>query len=271
MAYLNSNSFYSSFAKKKGLFSGGYQAPTSSAFGGSLSGPTGTVKPSSTVTGSPLNASKPASSSSVPTASAAHATPPVAPQLPPDPAYDLQLGALGKTRDDTLAALAQQRLAGLTSYGYTEDPVTHALSIDPNNPYSQNALLTKSYKLAQGNNTVAYAERGLGYSGALQSAQETSADQYGQSQNALKTAVQNFLARNTQDTNAAASNYDYNAALALSDSLGRAATSPLGGAVPPPAVDPATVQFAPGMSLAPGWELYRDPVTGDLKARKVGS
>jgi hypothetical protein len=61
----------------------------------------------------------------------------------------------------------------------------------------------------------------------LQNAQNASTDQYNASDNALTNAVINFLARNTQDTTAAQNAYDYNAGLALGNSVANAPNNPL--------------------------------------------
>jgi hypothetical protein len=103
--------------------------------------------------------------------------------------------------------------------------------------------------------------------GSLQNAQNASTDQFDQGDNALKTAIQNFLAKNTQDASAANNAYDFNAAQALGQSVQNAPSNPLYSPAASAAIDPASVGLK--FPLAPGYELYRDPVTGELKARKV--
>jgi hypothetical protein len=257
VAYLNTNSFYSSFAKKtKG--SGSVPSKTQGIISpGSSTGLLGAPKPPS---------STPSSGSSTSTGAPTGVTV-TPPSLPPDPAYQLTLGALGGTRDNTLAALAQNRQAGLSSYGYTEDPSTHAIAFDPNNPYSQAALLRKHFQQSKLGNTTSYAAAGQLYAGSLQNAQNASTDQFDQGDNALKTAIQNFLAKNTQDASAANNAYDFNAAQALGQSVQNAPSNPLYSPAASAAIDPASVGLK--FPLAPGYELYRDPVTGELKARKV--
>jgi hypothetical protein len=250
LTLLPSNSFYSSFAKKKG-FTGGYQAPVNSAWAGVANA---APKPASAPPSAPSGGS-PSSSTGAPASFG----------LPPDPAYQAAIGALQGSRDNTEAGLAQQRAAGLSAYGYTEDPNTHAIAFDPNNPYSQAALMRKRAEQAKTGNTTSYAAAGQLYAGSLQNAQNANTDQFNQSNDALTKAVQNFLAQNTIAANAAGDAYNSGAAGALGDSVARASAAP---AVGPPAIDPATAGLKFG--LAPGYELYRDPVTGELKARKVG-
>jgi hypothetical protein len=114
------------------------------------------------------------------------------------------MGGLTQTRDDTIGGLQQQRGAGLQEYGYTEDPNTHAIAFDPNNPYSQAALLRKHYQQAKTGNTTSYAAQGQLYAGSLQNAQNASTDQFNASDDALTNAVINFLANNTTSSTTAA-------------------------------------------------------------------
>jgi hypothetical protein len=135
---------------------------------------------------------------------------PAAP-LPVDPAYDQTLAGLGLKRDTTIQALDQQRLGGLSDYGYsaTFDPSGNATSVafDPNNPYSQAALLRKRYQQAQTGNTNSYAARGQLYAGSLQNAQNATTDSNNQAENGLQRSVMAFLARNQQQRGQA--NVDY--------------------------------------------------------------
>jgi hypothetical protein len=213
MAYISPNSFYSSFAKKKhGQFSGGYQPPVSDAF----------AHPKPPKPPAPAAPSAPAGPPSTP-----NGFTPYTSSLPPDPAYQLTIGNLDKTQSDTLAGLTQQRGAGLQQYGYTEDPTTHAIAFDPHNPYSQAALLRQHYQQAKTGNTTSYAAQGQLYAGSLQNAQNASTDSYNASDNALTRAVINFLATNTQQQTSAGDAHDYNAGLALGQSVASAPTNPL--------------------------------------------
>jgi hypothetical protein len=219
MAYLNTNSFYSSFAHKtKGS---GSVPKGKSAVGVIQPGTTGTnglPKPPAPapVSGGPAGAPGAPAGFTVATST-----------LPPDPTYDMQIGTFGKTRDDTIAGLVQQRGAGLQAYGYTEDPTTHAIAFDPNNPYSQAALLRKHYQQAKTGNTTSYAASGQLYAGSLQNAQNASTDQFNAGDNAIKQAVINFLANNTTAQKTAGDTYDYNAGLAAGDRVGRVPDNPL--------------------------------------------
>jgi hypothetical protein len=223
MAYISPNSFYSSFAKKKhGLFSGGYQPPVSDAF----------AHPKPKPPAAPTAPSAAPSTSPAPTGSPS--TPngftPYTSSLPPDPAYQLTIGNLDKTQSDTLAGLTQQRGAGLQQYGYTETPGPDGLpqiAFDPHNPYSQAALLRQHYQQAKTGNTTSYAAQGQLYAGSLQNAQNASTDSYNASDNALTNAVIQFLANNTQQQQGAGDAHDYNAGLALGQSVANAPTNPL--------------------------------------------
>ena len=221
MAYITPNSFYSSFAKRapKTGFKP-YQAPRSSAFGGSLgSAP-------KTATSAPVTASSGGGSASGP------ATPPqgftVTPlNLPPDPVYQQTMGTLGTGLTDTLAGIGQARTAGLQQYGYTEDPTTHAIAYDPNNPYSQAALLRKNYQQAKTGNTTSYAAAGQLYAGSLQNAQDKATNDFNFADNNLTRAVINFLANNTQAATTAQDNYNTAAGQALGTSVQNAPNNPL--------------------------------------------
>jgi hypothetical protein len=276
MAYLSPNSFYSSFARKGKRTS---NVPTKSPFSftGSLGSPnTGHVSGSAiqpatyggataspAVAGSSTGGSSGGSSGSVP--------PPgfTATQnnLPPDPVYQAAIGALLGTEGNTLAGLTQQRGAYLSGAGYTEDPTTHAIAYDPNNPYSQAALLRKSYQQAKAGNTNSYADAGQGYAGSLQNAQNASTDKFNTSDNALTNAVINFLANNTIQQNAAVTDYNTGAAGALGTSVQAAPNNPLyspasagsaaGGTVSTDANGNTAVTG--GSQLNPGWSIVYSP------------
>jgi hypothetical protein len=222
VAYLNPNSFYSH-----------YRAPRSRAFGGPnlQRKATGTIKPVGSVgllgpnapTSSPAVSSQPASGAPAPPQGFT-----VAPaNLPPDAAYQQTIGGLGQALTNTLAGLTQQRGAYLSGAGFTEDPTTHAIAFDPNNPYSQAALLRQNYQQAGRGNTTSYAASGQLYAGSLQNAQNASTDQYNRGDNAIRDAVINFLANNTTAQKAAGDAYDYNAGIALGQSVANAPNNPL--------------------------------------------
>lgn len=136
---------------------------------------------------------------------------------PIDPIYDQQVGAAQRTRDDTLSALAQQRNAGLSSFGYTAD-----LQFDPNNPFSQAALLKRSYDQARRATTTSIAARGGLYSGSLQNAQADVNHRQGQSEDALKRRLVEFLTKNTNAATTAKNDYETKVAQYGADSLNRA-------------------------------------------------
>jgi hypothetical protein len=135
---------------------------------------------------------------------------PAAP-LPVDPAYDQTIAGLGLKKDTTIQALDQQRLGGLSDYGYsaTFDPNGNVVGIarDPNNPYSQSALMKKHFDQQRTGNTNSYAARGQLYAGSLQNAQNATTDNYNQADNGLQRSVMAFLARNQQQRGQA--NVDY--------------------------------------------------------------
>lgn len=225
MAYLNPNSFYSSFARK-GKGSGSVpqrkSTPGTTPSGLGVWGPGHGPKPA-TAPSAPTAPSGPGSSSSTaPTGFTVQQG-----TLPPDPAYQLTLGGLTAGRDNTLAGLAQQRGAGLSQYGYTEDPATHAIAFDPNNPYSQAALLRQHYQQSKTGNTNRFADSGQGYAGSLQNAQNAATDNFNRSDNGLTQAVINFLANNTQAATAAGNQFDLNSGLALGQSVQNAPNNPL--------------------------------------------
>ena len=202
MAYINTNSFYSH-----------YQAPRSSAFGGAL-GP----KPKA-----PSVATPPAGAPSGPP----QGFTPTPANLPPDPVYQQTLSGLQGTLGNTLAGLTQNRGAYLRNAGFIEDPNTHTITYDPNNPYSQAALLRQNYHQAQAGNSNSYADRGLGYAGSLSNAQNATTDNYNRSENGLENAVINFLANNTIQQGAAQNAYTTGAGQALGQSIQNAPNNPL--------------------------------------------
>jgi hypothetical protein len=170
MAYLNTNSFYSSFAKKtKG--SGSVPSKTQ-----------GIISPGSSTGLYPAAPKPPA-----PVASPAAPSGPVGaptgftrdagrPSARPGLSADTRRTD-GHTRDDTIAGLKQARTSGLSDYGYTETTGPDGLpqiAFDPNNPYSQAALLRKHYQQAKLGNTTSYAAAGQLYAGSLQNAENAS-------------------------------------------------------------------------------------------------
>jgi hypothetical protein len=122
---------------------------------------------------------------------------PVGPSaLPPDPNFDATIASSQAGHDINAADLARQRQQAFLDYGYTQD-ASGNLAFDPTNPYSQAAMLKRSYDQAQTGNTNSYAARGQLYSGALQNAQNESGFQYQRGTDSQRKALLAFLAGNT--------------------------------------------------------------------------
>jgi hypothetical protein len=180
-------------------------------------------------------------------------TPPTPPSaagpapLPVDPAYDQTIAGLGLKKDTTIQGLDQQRLGGLSDYGYsaTFDPNGNVVGIarDPNNPYSQSALMKKHFDQQRTGNTNSYAARGQLYAGSLQNAQNATTDNYNQADNGLQRSVMAFLARNQQQRGQASVDYELGSGQALGDSVARGSTNPL--------YDPTTAPGAAKPAVAP--------------------
>jgi hypothetical protein len=141
--------------------------------------------------------------------------------LPPDAAYEQQIGALGAQRDTTLAGLATQRQGGLLDYGYTQDQ-SGGLAFDPNNPYSRAAVLKRHYDESRRGTGTSLAAQGQLYSGAYQTAQDYGNQQELQSSDALQKQLLAFLGRNTAAGAQAGSAYETGVGAAGSDRLSRA-------------------------------------------------
>jgi hypothetical protein len=141
--------------------------------------------------------------------------------LPPDAAYEQQIGALGAQRDTTLAGLATERQGGLLGYGYTQDQ-SGELAFDPNNPYSRAAVLKRHYDESRRGSGTSLAAQGQLYSGAYQTAQDYGNQQELQSSDALQKQLLAFLGRNTASAAQAGSAYETGVGAAGSDRLSRA-------------------------------------------------
>ncbi len=160
------------------------------------------------------------------------------------------------TRDPTSGAVT----------GYAIDP-----NVDVNNPYSRAALLNKSYRQQKGRTLNGYAAQGQLYSGAIGRQQGADTSNYNQGVNDLTNLFSGGItgyetARTTAGTTRDTTIGDANATN-LNQILNTDpnALSALVAATAP-AIDPATAGLK--FPLAPGYELYRDPFTGELKARK---
>lgn len=184
---------------------------------------------------------------------------PAAPQyslsnLPVDATYDQQVAALQRQRDNTLAALTQQRTSSLSNYGFTEGP-NGTLAFDPNNPFSQAALLKKNYDTNRRSTGQTLAAGGQMYSGAFQNAQDLINRNQLQSEDSLSKQVLNFLMRNTSAATEARTGYETAAGQAYGDRLSRFQSNPN--------YDPASgAPDAPGAAPAPSTAVSKGaPVT----------
>lgn len=162
-------------AKRKYSWTGGYTAPTSSAWGGTLGAPV---------------------------ASTAVAPPPapVQPAGIPDP-YGLvptATNAANATYGNTLAGIISNEnlLAnqyGLSATGHDANGLISGFAIDPNvdvnNPFSRAALLNRSFRQEKNRTLNGYAAAGQLYSGALKNAQTTNQFNFDQAQNDLINAA----------------------------------------------------------------------------------
>jgi hypothetical protein len=145
--------------------------------------------------------------------------------LPPDAGYEASVAALQQNRDQTQAQLANQKQQGLLNYGY--DYVNGTLTYDPKNPYSQAAMLKRQFDQAQAGNTTSYAARGQLYAGSLQNAQNNTAFQSGQANDALMKNLQAFIAKNAGDQASTLTNYELGLGQAEGARLDRASSNPL--------------------------------------------
>jgi hypothetical protein len=222
------------------------------------------------VTGPPVAAPAPAPAVAGAPAPVAFASVPSS-QLPVDPAYDAQVAALARQRDDTLLSLAGQRTQNLQEYGFTQAP-TGAIAFDPSNPFSRAALLRKNYQESKQGTQTGYAARGQLYAGALQTAQAANDTGFNQNENSLERALLGFLANNQGAQNRARSAYESSVAQAMADRVLRAqqdlANNPPVVPDAVPVADAVPVVDAPaGLSLTPAQERAR--IAAGLRARAL--
>jgi hypothetical protein len=177
---------------------------------------------------------KPTGSSSVPVSGAPAASAPNgAAPLPVDAAFDEQMGALGSTRDQALAANTGARTRGLGEYGFTEsafDPASQtmgALAFDPNNPFSKAALLKKSYDVGRAKTGQSMGSQGQLYSGAYQTAQDQLNRNQLQGEDTLTKSLSQFLASNSGQRTQAQTNFELGAGQAEGDRVSRGLSNPL--------------------------------------------
>jgi len=165
-----------------------------------------------------------------PGAAAAPATPaaPTGPlAMPVDPTYQGQVAGAQKQLDTTLAGLAQQRTAGLIGYGYSEDPVTGALTFNPNDPFSKAMLLKRNYDQQRARTGQSMGSTGGLYTGAYQKAQDlVNIGQVG-AEDSLQKSLISWLAQNTQARTNAGVGYENAVAGYDADRLDRIANNPL--------------------------------------------
>lgn len=167
-----------------------------------------------------------------------------------DPLYLADIGTANKQKETTLANLGTQRTLAATDYGYNptydEHGLVKSLAVDPNNPYSKAALLTKSYQDNLRRNQGSFASRGQLYAGSLGVAQSLEDQNFSQGSNSLTNAFIRFIATNQGQINQA--NTDWTGAIARAEGEGayrasQAEPAPApapsgGGAAPTPAASP---------------------------------
>lgn len=196
-------------------------------------------------------------------------TPPAQPtgaDLPVDPAYDAQVGAYGKSRDDTIAGLEGQRKSGLLGYGYNAeynaDGTVKALAYDPNNPYSQAALARTVYQQSKAGTTNSMAERGLLYGTALTNAQNQNDTSFNVGEDSRQKALTNFLNQVQAGETSAKNDYATNFANAGADRISRAPSNPNYSPAAPTAA-PAAAAGPSTADLIAQWKA--DPITTTYK------
>ena len=131
------------------------------------------------------------------------------PELPPDPAYDQQVGAIDRGTKNTVAGLTGERDRTLLDYGYNVqydaegNPLTNTLTFDPTNVFSRAAQLRKRWMEARSGTQNGMAAQGQMLSGAYGRAQRQ--NNYGESAqtDAEMKGLLSFLARNGSQVAAA--------------------------------------------------------------------
>jgi hypothetical protein len=199
----------------------------------------------------------PAAKKVTPAALAAPTAAPTAPSapkfdinnLPVDPVFDQSVGALGRTRDDTIAGLEGQKTSTLADYGYSAtynpDGSVASLTVDPNNPFSRAAQLKKSYDQAKTGTGNSLAAQGQLYSGALANAQNANDTGYSQGQNTLEKSLGSILAGIIGGERTARSDFETGKGTAFGDRVTRAGSNPL---YSPTAADAPAAPAAPATS-----------------------
>jgi hypothetical protein len=169
--------------------------------------------------------------SSAPASSPQAAAPSGVNGLPPDPTYDATVGGLGKTRDNTLAGLRQQREARLIDFGYNAsydaNGTVTGLTFDPSNPQSRAAQMRKAYQQAKAGTQNSYASQGQLYAGSRINAQNTNDSNMVRNEDAMQKALLSFLAQNRIDEREANNTYETGVGVAGGERLQRAPDNPL--------------------------------------------
>ncbi len=174
--------------------------------------------------------------------------------LPPDASYEQVIPHLQQQRANNLAAVAAERVRGLSDFGFIEGP-SGTLTFDPNNPFSKAAVLKKAYDTNRRSTGNSMAAQGQLYSGARQNALDlVSRNQLGAEDSQYK-ALQAFLAANTGRAEQAQTDYETAAGEAYGDRVGRFQDNPLydpaSGTMPTPAAANATAAAAAAASAKP--------------------
>jgi len=200
-----------------------------------------------------------------PTPTAAPSAPAGPAPLPVDPVYQNQLGGLARSRDDALTGLAGEQTRALSDYGYNASfdasGGVSSLAFDPNNPFSQAALLRKHYQQSKSATTNSMASRGQLYAGALQTALDRDDVNFQQGDDRLQKALTGSLSDISDRRRRALADYEFGAGSALSESVGRAQENPLYEPTPPskPAGEKPQVVEGKDSKGNPGkWHIYKD-------------
>ena len=200
----------------------------------------------------------------------------VPPPLPPDPAYDQQVGAIDKGTKNTVAGLTGDRDRALLDYGYNVqydadgNPLTNTLTFDPTNVFSRAAQLRKRWMEARSGTQNGMAAQGQMLSGAYGRAQRQ--NNYGESAqtDAEMKGLLSFLARNGSQVAAAKIAGETAKGEAMGARVARVPENPLydptrssaPGGMAPGGAGPANYNARPYRTqVVPGkgeWHVYAD-------------
>lgn len=188
-----------------------------------------------------------------------------------DSIYNQIAGGVTQSTGNADADFQYGLTAGQSKYGFKATPTADGKSytyseLDPSdplyNPFSALNMLKQHFEQGKKFNTNSYAERGQGYAGSLQTAQDTAGKDYTQGYGGLQTGLTDYLHGITSTHDAAYSAGDTTLGTAGADEVIRHQ----GDAPAPIVMDAATAAaqgyLAPGVKLAPGWSIVIDPVTG---------